>query len=228
MISALVSNCSSWSFSERKHIDGQVVLITGSGNGLGRLIALNFVSTGCKLVLWDIDEKANAETKRLCEDLGAEVYVFRVDMSQRQEIYAAADRVFSEIGEVDIVVNNAGVAHEYGDFLNKTDDLIEKTVHINMIAHMWMAKAFLPRMVERNAGHIVCICSLAGVVGTRELADYSASKFGAFGFQVSAIVGASESTEYCIDRCDATSQILGRSVTMMATLSLSETHPAMT
>ncbi|KAK6059119.1 oxidoreductase, short chain dehydrogenase/reductase family protein [Cooperia oncophora] len=104
-------------------------------------------------------------------------------MSQRQEIYAAADRVFSEIGEVDIVVNNAGVAHEYGDFLNKTDDLIEKTVHINMIAHMWMAKAFLPRMVERNAGHIVCICSMAGVVGARDLVDYSASKFGAFGFQ---------------------------------------------
>ncbi|XGW22969.1 hypothetical protein V3C99_005311 [Haemonchus contortus] len=183
IFSALISNFGPRCLRRRKRIDGQVVLITGSGNGLGRLIALNFATSGCRLVLWDIDEKGNAETKQMCEDFGAEAHVFRVDMSQRQEIYAAADRVMAEIGDVDIVINNAGMLRDPGDFLCKSDDFIEKTVQVNMLAHMWMAKAFLPRMIERRSGHIVCVCSLSAIVGARDIVDYSASKFGAFGFQ---------------------------------------------
>ncbi|PIO75287.1 oxidoreductase, short chain dehydrogenase/reductase family protein [Teladorsagia circumcincta] len=160
-----------------------VVLITGSGNGLGRLIALNFATTGCKLVLWDIDEQGNAETKRQCENLGCDAYVFRVDVSQKHEIYEAADRVITKIGFVDIVINNAGIIRDFGDFLSKSDDSIEKTIQVNMLSHMWMAKVFLPHMIERDTGHIVCVCSLAGIVGARDLVDYTASKFGAFGFQ---------------------------------------------
>ncbi|KAK5968117.1 hypothetical protein GCK32_015064, partial [Trichostrongylus colubriformis] len=131
----------------------------------------NFATTGCKLVLWDIDEKANAETKQLCEDLGCE------------EIYTAAARVNIEIGDVDIVINNAGLLRDPGDFLCKSDDFIEKTIQVNMLANMWMAKAFLPRMIERDSGHIVAVCSTSSIFGAKDLVDYSASKFGAFGFQ---------------------------------------------
>ncbi|VDL80790.1 unnamed protein product [Nippostrongylus brasiliensis] len=113
----------------------------------------------------------------------SQTHIFRVDMSDRKDIYAAAALVVDKVGDVDIVVNNAGILRDPGDFLAKTDETIEKTIQINMLAHMWMAKAFLPRMLERDSGHIVCICSLSGIVGAKNIADYSASKFGAFGFQ---------------------------------------------
>ncbi|KAK5985377.1 Short-chain dehydrogenase [Trichostrongylus colubriformis] len=144
---------------------------------------MNFATTGCKLVLWDIDEKGNAETKQLCEDLGCEAHAYEVDLSQRHEIYTAAARVTSEIGDLDIVINNAGFFRDPGGFCCKSDDFIEKTIQVNMLAHMWMAKAFLPSMIERDSGHIVAVCSMAGIVGAKDIVDYSASKFGAFGFQ---------------------------------------------
>ncbi|WKX90977.1 hypothetical protein Q1695_009654 [Nippostrongylus brasiliensis] len=183
LVDAVAFNLGLKGLKEAKKISGKVVLISGAGNGLGRKIAEKFAKTSCRLVLWDIDEKGNAETKHICEALGAETHIFRVDMSDRKDIYSAAALVVEKVGDVDIVVNNAGILRDPGDFLVKTDETIEKTIQINMLAHMWMAKAFLPRMLERDSGHIVCICSLSGIVGAKNIVDYSASKFGAFGFQ---------------------------------------------
>ncbi|VDL80791.1 unnamed protein product [Nippostrongylus brasiliensis] len=128
-------------FRKPKNIAGQVVLITGAGSGLGRKLAEYFATTKCRLVLWDIDEKGNEETKRICEE------------------------VFSEVGDVEILVNNAGIARDAGPFLDKKDEVMQKIIEVNMLSHIWMAKAFLPKMIERDRGHIVCICSLGGIVG---------------------------------------------------------------
>ncbi|WKX90978.1 hypothetical protein Q1695_009655 [Nippostrongylus brasiliensis] len=170
-------------FRKPKNIAGQVVLITGAGSGLGRKLAEYFATTKCRLVLWDIDEKGNEETKRICEELGVETHTYRVDVSEREAVYAAAQRVFSEVGDVEILVNNAGIARDAGPFLDKKDEVMQKIIEVNMLSHIWMAKAFLPKMIERDRGHIVCICSLGGIVGAGQIVDYSASKFGAFGFQ---------------------------------------------
>ncbi|CAJ0593614.1 unnamed protein product [Cylicocyclus nassatus] len=180
---AFVSNFGPRRLKKPRDIAGQVVLITGAANGLGRQIAVKFATTGCRLVLCDIDEEGNEETRKICKEIGAEAHSYRVDMSDRQSIYQFASTVTSDIGPVDILINNAGILRDGGDFLDKCDEFIEKTVRVNMLAHIWMAKAFLPQMIERNDGHIVCICSLSGIVGAKDLVDYSASKFGAFGFQ---------------------------------------------
>ncbi|CAJ0593616.1 unnamed protein product [Cylicocyclus nassatus] len=180
---AVVSNFGPRRLKKPRDIAGQVVLITGAANGLGRQIAVKFATKGCRLVLWDIDEEGNEETRKICKEIGAEAHSYRVDMSDRQSIYQFASTVTSDVGPVDILINNAGLLRDGGDFLDKCDEFIEKTVRINMLAHIWMAKAFLPQMIERNVGHIVCICSLGGIVGAKDIIDYSASKFGAFGFQ---------------------------------------------
>ncbi|KAK6727643.1 hypothetical protein RB195_005376 [Necator americanus] len=180
---ALVTNFGPRRFKKQKNIAGQVVLITGAGNGIGRLIAKKLVATGCILVLWDIDDIGNDQTKRLCEEYGGEAYTYHVDMSDRQAIYATASKVTSDVGVVNIVINNAGILRDAGDFLKKSDEFIERTIRVNMMSHIWMAKAFLPAMIEQNCGHIVCVCSLSGIVGAKDIVDYSASKFGAFGFQ---------------------------------------------
>ena len=66
-----------------------------------------------------------------------------------------------------------------------TDEQVQKTMDVNIMAHMWLAKAFLPEMIRTNCGHIVTISSAAGILGVNGLADYCASKFAAFGFDES-------------------------------------------
>ncbi|XP_055870966.1 protein dhs-3-like isoform X1 [Biomphalaria glabrata] len=171
-------------FLKQKNVKGQVVLVTGAGSGLGRLISLRFACLGCKLVLWDIDENGNRETYNQVKAITSEVKAYKVDLSKREDIYETAVQVKSDIGDVDILVNNAGIVTGK-KFLECPDVLIEKTMAVNSNAHFWTTKSFLPSMLSRNHGHIVSIASSAGLFGVSGLCDYSASKFAAVGFDES-------------------------------------------
>ncbi len=87
----------------------------------------------------------------------------------------------NEVGKVDILINNAGVVSGR-PFLECTDQQLRRTMEVNILAHFWTVKAFLPDMIRSNSGHIVTVASAGGIVGSAWLADYSASKFAAFGF----------------------------------------------
>ena len=104
-----------------------------------------------------------------------------VDLANRGEIYATAEKVKKEVGDVDILINNAGIVTGK-KFLECPDELMEKTMTVNCTSHFFTTKAFLPHMLEMDHGHIVTIASIAGVMGTASLADYCASKHGAVGF----------------------------------------------
>ncbi|KFV00891.1 Epidermal retinol dehydrogenase 2, partial [Tauraco erythrolophus] len=166
----------------KKNVSGEIVLITGAGSGLGRFLSLKFASLGATVVLWDINQEGLKETSRLARENGAErVHCYTCDCSKRQEIYRVADQVKKEVGDVSILVNNAGVV--IGKRLTDIpDSLVEKTMEVNVMAHFWTCKAFLPAMIARNHGHLVTIASAAALTGTSHLADYCASKFAAYGF----------------------------------------------
>ncbi|XP_021105221.1 epidermal retinol dehydrogenase 2 isoform X3 [Heterocephalus glaber] len=152
----------------RKNVAGETVLITGSGSGLGRLLALQFARLGSVLVLWDVNTEANEETCRMAQEAGAM-------------------KVKKEVGDVSILINNAGIVTGK-KFLDCPDELMEKSFNVNFKAHLWTYKAFLPTMIANNHGHLVCISSSAGLVGVNGLADYCASKFAAVGFAESMFV----------------------------------------
>lgn len=84
-------------------------MVTGSGSGIGRLTAFEFAKLGATVVLWDINEKGNEETKQKIEKGGGRAHAYVVDLSRREDIYKVADLVRHEAGDVDILVNNAGV-----------------------------------------------------------------------------------------------------------------------
>ncbi|CAC5380581.1 unnamed protein product [Mytilus coruscus] len=167
-----------------KDVAGETVLVTGAGSGIGRLIALRFARLGCRLVLWDVNEKGNEETAKQIKALGSYVKTYKIDLSDRDAIYSVAAKTKEEVGDVDILVNNAGIVTGK-KFLNCPDSMIQKTFEVNTLAHFWTCKAFLPGMMERNHGHIVNIASSAGYLGVNGLADYCASKFAAVGFDES-------------------------------------------
>ncbi|GMS92643.1 hypothetical protein PENTCL1PPCAC_14818 [Pristionchus entomophagus] len=171
-------------FLPRKGVNGQVCLITGAGSGLGRLMAIEFAKQGCTLVLWDLNEKGNEETKIMLGKSGVKVYTYTLDLSKNEEINATAEKVKKEVGEVDILINNAGIVTGKKIF-ECPDELMEKTVAVNCNACLFTAKNFVKSMIEKNNGHIVTIASIAGKGGTAGLVDYCASKHGAVGFHES-------------------------------------------
>ncbi|XP_036884476.1 short-chain dehydrogenase/reductase family 16C member 6-like [Sturnira hondurensis] len=165
----------------KKNVAGEIVLITGAGSGLGRLMAIKFASLGAIVVLWDINEEGNMETCRLAKEKGGEkVFAYKCDCSNREEVYRVADQVKKDVGDVTLLINNAGVVTGKM-FLNTPDDMIERSFRVNALSHFWTCKAFLPAMIKANHGHLVCISSVAGLIGINVLSDYSSSKFAAFG-----------------------------------------------
>ncbi|XP_055541727.1 estradiol 17-beta-dehydrogenase 11 [Wyeomyia smithii] len=165
----------------RKEIRGDVALVTGGGGGLGRLLAMRLTKLGAKVVVWDINQDGIDETVKIVQSLGGFCKGYIVDISNREEVYKCADKVREEIGEVSLLFNNAGVVSGRA-LLDTPDHLIERSFNVNIIAHFWTTKAFLPSMLERDHGHIVTIASLAGHVGISKLVDYCSSKFAAVGF----------------------------------------------
>jgi all-trans-retinol dehydrogenase (NAD+) len=166
-------------------ITGKHILVTGAASGIGRLVALKLAALGGRVTGWDINRQRLEQTVTDLKQAGREpAHGFVCDVSKREEVYRVAEQTQAAGGAVDILINNAGVVSGKR-FLDLPDDKIEATFAVNTLSLFWVTKAFLPAMIERNAGHVVTIASAAGVVGVAKLADYSASKFAAVGFDES-------------------------------------------
>ncbi|XP_048365257.1 estradiol 17-beta-dehydrogenase 11-like [Sphaerodactylus townsendi] len=166
---------------KRKSVTGEIVLVTGAGHGLGRATAYEFARHHCKLVLWDINKQGIEKTAEECRKLGAMAHAFVVDCSKKEEIYCTADKVKEDIGDVSILVNNAGVIIPT-DLLSTEDHEIQKMFEVNVLAHYWTSKAFLPTMMRNNHGHIVTVASAGGHIVAPFAVTYCSSKFAAVGF----------------------------------------------
>ncbi|KAG4073001.1 hypothetical protein HA402_009420 [Bradysia odoriphaga] len=162
-------------------LNGDLALVTGGGGGLGRLLSLRLAKLGVDVVIWDINQEGIDETVRQVKSIGGRCNGYVVDISKKEEVYKSAETIRKEIGNVSVLINNAGVVSGRA-FLDTPDHLIERSFNVNVLAHFWTTKAFLPAMLEKDHGHIVTIASLAGHVGIAKLVDYCSSKFAAVGF----------------------------------------------
>lgn len=165
-----------------KDLSSETVLITGAASGLGKGMAERLAQLGCTLVLWDVDGVNNA---RVAEELNEQtksnrVHAMKCDLTNRESIYECARKVQETVGNVTMVINNAGVVSGK-PLVHCSDASIQRTFDVNVIAHFWILKAFLPYMLDNNHGHIVTIASGAGLTGASGLVDYCSSKFAAVG-----------------------------------------------
>ncbi len=166
-----------------KDLRGKNVLITGGALGMGRSLAQLLLQEGCRVAVVDIREADLAEAVRELSRYG-EIVSFTCDISDREKVYSLSEQVKREFGVVDILVNNAGIVKS-NPFLEKPDEVIERTIAVNLMAQFWTMKAFLPGMVEKKEGHVVNMASAGGLLGVPYISDYAASKF--------AVVGLTES-----------------------------------
>lgn len=160
-------------------VANKTVLITGAASGIGALLSEKLFQLGARLVLWDIDSEG---LHRVASKLDtSSILCQTVDLANREQIRNASETTLRDVGPVDVLINNAGVISGES-LLDLTEEQIEQTIAINTLAPIWLARAFMPAMVNKGHGHIVNVASAAGLVGAVKMTDYCASKFAVVGF----------------------------------------------
>jgi NAD(P)-dependent dehydrogenase (short-subunit alcohol dehydrogenase family) len=162
--------------------DGKVAVITGAGSGIGRALALNLAARGAVLALSDKDEVGLLETaERATARHAREVHTEKLDVSDRSAMADYARSVAADLGRVNVVFNNAGVAL-HGDFEEMSYEQFEWVMNVNFWGVVNGSKEFLPHLIASGEGHLVNISSLFGLMGMPGQSAYNASKFGVRGF----------------------------------------------
>ncbi len=163
----------------------RVALVTGGASGIGRLLALELARRGAVPVVWDVgEERLTATIEELGRLSSNRARGYTCDVRDADAVRRTAERVRREVGDPMILVNNAGVVSG-ARLLDLPEEDIRRTFDVNVLALFWVAKAFLPAMVEADRGHVVNVASAAGLVGVARQTDYSASKHAVIGFDES-------------------------------------------
>jgi all-trans-retinol dehydrogenase (NAD+) len=167
-----------------KSVAGKTVLVTGAAMGLGKLFATRAVQDeAAAVVLWDINESALKDTAAELEAAGGTVHTYVVDVSSAAAVATAAALVRKEVGDVQILVNNAGIVRGNGYFWENDVRDVEQTMLINSLAPMYVAREFLPAMVDSDEEcRVVNLASSAGLNAVPRLAAYCGSKWAAVGW----------------------------------------------
>tara|TARA_R110001599_G_scaffold244895_1_gene445028 strand:- start:133789 stop:134616 length:828 start_codon:yes stop_codon:yes gene_type:complete len=161
---------------------GKTVLITGAASGIGFIMGRIALERGAKhLVMWDINSESLSASADELSSNGYSVSTNLVDVRNKEQVSKVSEEVIKEQGTIDILFNNAGIVvgksfadHSYED--------IENTLAVNSLGLMYVARAFLPAMIEKGFGRIINIASAAGLTPNPGMTVYAASKWAAVGW----------------------------------------------
>lgn len=159
----------------RYDFEGQVAVVTGGAQGIGRAVVERLMTDGARVAIWDLDQELAAET---AAELGAEgnILPVRVDIGDWASVEKARDATLAQFGQVDILVNNAGIAGVNAKVWDYPLEEWNRIFRINTNGTFHCCRAIAPLMMERNYGRIANVASIAGKEGNPNASAYSASK----------------------------------------------------
>ena len=150
--------------------------------GLGKLMAERALQEGAaRVVLWDLNESVLEETAVALRAAGGTVDTRVVNVADLAAIRKAADETIAEIGSIDILFNNAGIVVGK-PFVEHTHEDIERTIQVNVLGVMHVARAFVPGMVAQKSGHVINVASAAGLIPVPRQSAYCPSKWACLAF----------------------------------------------
>jgi 3-oxoacyl-[acyl-carrier protein] reductase len=161
-------------------LEGKVALVTGSAQGIGRAIALNFAQGGARIVLTDMREAKLDEVVKEIEALGGKAIRFVVDVTDREAVRKVVDQSLETWERIDILVNNAGITRDSLVMRMKVEDW-QAVLKTNLEGTFYCIQAVLPGMVRQRYGRIVSIASVVAQAGNVGQANYISSKAGIIG-----------------------------------------------
>lgn len=160
----------------------RTALVTGSGQGIGRAIALAYAAEGAAVAINDVDASRIEETIGLVRVAGGRAIAARCDITDLGAVREMIGKVESELGRVDMLVNNAAalLSHEY--FVDTKPEDCDKEIKVVLYGTLNCTRAVLPGMIERSFGKVVNIVTDAARVGQERQCNYSAAKGGVISF----------------------------------------------
>jgi 2-hydroxycyclohexanecarboxyl-CoA dehydrogenase len=162
-------------------MSNRIAFVTGGAQGIGQGISKTLAANGFRVAVADLNlEAAEATAKRIAE-AGGEAIAVRVDVTDTESVRGAVKTVAAELGDIEVVVNNAGW-DDFMPFLKTSEDFWDKILDINFKGQLRVIHAVLPGMVERGFGRVINIGSDAGRVGSSLEAVYSGAKGGIIAF----------------------------------------------
>jgi len=160
-----------------KILTGQVAAITGGARGIGRAMADAFLRQGMRVAIGDLDLAVAQQT---AQELGRGTVALELNVTDRASVERFVDGVEAALGPIDVYVNNAGIM-TLSPLVSEDDDAARRMVDVNLHGVLFGMKVVLPRMIERNRGHVVNVASQAGKFGFAGGATYCATKFAVVG-----------------------------------------------
>lgn len=159
-------------------LKGQVAVITGGAQGIGRAVAERMIASGAQVALWDMDQELAQKT---ANELGDSAHAYGVDVRDLEAVAAQAARVAKDLGQIDVLVASAGIAGPNAKVVDYDPKAWAEVMDINLTGIFNCCKSVLPFMVERGYGRVVNIASIAGKEGNPNAGPYAASKAGVIG-----------------------------------------------
>lgn len=172
--------------AQRKSLRGQLVLVTGGGNGLGKALCERFAREGCNVAVADIDMIAAQRTANdiMRQNPAVKADAFKVDVADHKSVGQLRQDVEASLGTVDVLVNNAGLLAMLS-LSEGTPEDVQRIMGVNLMSHFWTIREFKTGMVKRRRGHIVAISSVLGVLPSARTICYCSTKFGVRGLMAS-------------------------------------------
>lgn len=154
----------------------KVMVVTGAGGGIGREMVLNLLSKGASVAAVDISKEALEETVKQSGDKIQKLSVHIVNLTEREAVEALPEQVIAHHGQVDGIINNAGIIHPFLQVNELDYEKIKLVMDINFYGTLYMVKTFLPHLLKRPVGHIANVSSMGGFLPVPGQTIYGASK----------------------------------------------------
>jgi len=157
-------------------LEGKVALLSGADSGIGRSVAILFAREGCKAVsiIYYEQHKDAEDTKELVEKEGAKCLIIPCDIGQKSECEEATQKTLEAFGQIDILVNHAGVQFYHEDILEVSEEQLDKTMRTNIYGYIFLTQAVVPYM--KKGSSIINTTSINAYKGHTELMEYSCTK----------------------------------------------------
>lgn len=157
------------------HLNSKTAIVTGGGSGIGKSICEVFAQNGATVYILERNEEAAQQTKNAITEAGGKAAIIACDVSVQAQVNAAIRQIQQETGRIDVLVNNAGVAH-VGNVENTTEEDLDRIYQINIKGVYHCLHAVIPIMKQQGGGVILNLASVAATVGVADRFAYSMSK----------------------------------------------------
>ena len=162
-------------------IKEKVALITGAGSGLGQSHAALLSKQGAHIIIQDINENGANETERLITDLGGSANIFVCDIRDTTSFETLFKEITTNLGNVDILINNAGISSQQRSIEEISDDILAEMFDINIKGAFVATRSVIPAMKKQKSGRIINTASIFGMAGTNSGSHYCGAKAAIIG-----------------------------------------------